>query len=266
MSNDQVTTKETAVILELAKQCLPVTGDFVELGCYRGDTSVLLGKLLAQNSPNSQNCGKPKELSRKNASIFSRSDAEFYGVEGTIKPVDNLCKNTIDKWKTPDQTVKNQCKTCVKPTECLCKTSERHLWIYDSFAGLPEKTAEDASGAGQNFQAGELFVTKREVVEKIRRANLHNVIIKKAWFDQLTNQDLPAQIAFAFLDGDLYSSIKTSLKLVAPRLQKQGIMIVHDYNNPELPGSSRAVDEFLRAHSNYYLTVRHTLAVLQSKC
>lgn len=218
MQNDQVTPKETAVILELAEKCLPVEGDFVELGCYRGDTSVLLGKLLAKNSVS---CGKP---------------------------VDNLCKTT-------SQAVENQ-----------CKTPERHLWIYDSFAGLPAKTTEDASGAGQNFRAGELFVTKREVIEKLRRANLRNVIVKKAWFDQLTDHDLPAQIAFAFLDGDLYSSIKTSLKLVAPRLQNRGIMIVHDYNNPELPGSSRAVDEFLRTHPSYHLTVRHTLAVLQSKC
>lgn len=225
MQNDQVTPKETAAILELAEKCLPVAGDFVELGCYRGDTSVLLGKLLAKHTAS---CGKT---------------------------VDNLCKNTVDECKTSNQTVENQ-----------CKTPERHLWIYDSFAGLPEKTTEDASGAGQNFQAGELFVTKREVVEKLRRANLHNVIVKKAWFDQLTDQDLPSQIAFAFLDGDLYGSIKTSLKLVAPRLQKQGIMIVHDYNNPELPGSSRAVDEFLRAHPNYHLNVHHTLAVLQSKC
>ncbi len=225
MQNDQVTPKETAAILELAEKCLPVAGDFVELGCYRGDTSVLLGKLLAKHTAS---CGKT---------------------------VDNLCKNTVDECKTSNQTVENQ-----------CKTPERHLWIYDSFAGLPEKTTEDASGAGQNFQAGELFVTKREVVEKLRRANLHNVIVKKAWFDQLTDQDLPSQIAFAFLDGDLYGSIKTSLKLVAPRLQERGIMIVHDYNNPELPGSSRAVDEFLRAHPNYHLNVYHTLAVLQSKC
>ena len=225
MQNDQVTPKETAAILELAEKCLPVAGDFVELGCYRGDTSVLLGKLLAKHTAS---CGKT---------------------------VDKLCKNTADECKTSNQTVENQ-----------CKTPERHLWIYDSFAGLPEKTTEDASGAGQNFQSGELFVTKREVVEKLRRANLHNVIVKKAWFDQLTDQDLPSQIAFAFLDGDLYGSIKTSLKLVAPRLQKQGIMIVHDYNNPELPGSSRAMDEFLRAHPNYHLNVYHTLAVLQSKC
>lgn len=180
------------MLLELATSCLATEGDFVELGCYRGDTSVLLGKLLQPGG--------------------------------------------------------------------------RRLWIYDSFAGLPAKTTEDASGAGQNFQAGELAVTKREVVNKIRRAGLRNVVIKKAWFQELTAGDLPVQIAFAFLDGDLYVSIKTSLKLVAPRLQKQGIMVVHDYNNPELPGSSRAVDEFLRAHPEYRLRVRQTLAIIGRKC
>lgn len=186
--NDQVTPQETTEILRLAEQCLSAEGDFVELGCYRGDTSVLLGKLLA-------------------------------------------------------------------------KTTKK-LWLYDSFAGLPEKTPEDSSGAGANFQAGELSVTKREVVDKVRKHGLKNVIIKKAWFHELADKDLPTQIAFAFCDGDLYSSIKTSLNLVAPRLTKHGIIVVHDYNNPELPGSTRAVDEFLRAHPNYHLQIRHALAIL----
>ena len=213
MSNDQVTPAETSEILQLAETCLSVSGDFVELGCYRGDTSILLGKML-QNS--TKNC-------------------EYL--------VENLCKN---------------------------------LWIYDSFAGLPDKTSEDSSGAGQNFQKGELLVTKREVVEKLRKHGLKitnhpdptvsSIIIKKAWFDELQSTDLPDRIAFAFLDGDLYSSIKTSLQLVIPRLADQGITIVHDYNNPELPGSARAVDEFLRSHPEYHLTQKHTLAIITHKC
>ena len=198
--NDQVTKLETDEILQLAERAFLQNdeGDFVELGCYRGDTSVLLGKLL-QN-------------------LQSASTA-----------------------------------------------SARHLWIYDSFAGLPEKTCEDASGAGANFQAGELFVTKREVVEKIRRHNLRNIVIKKAWFDELTDEDLPKEVAFAFCDGDLYGSIRTSLRLVWPRLTKRGIVIVHDYNNSELPGSARAVDEFLRAHPEVQLRVWQTLAILSKK-
>lgn len=187
-SNDQVSSAETAEILRLAADCLPLPGDFVELGCYRGDTSVLLAQLL------------------------------------------------------PDT---------------------KNLWIYDSFAGLPEKTPEDTSGAGANFRAGELFVTKREVLAKLRKHHLSHVIVKKAWFDELAASDLPEHIAFAFLDGDLYSSIKVSLQLVLPRLDAQGIVIVHDYNNPELPGSARAVDEFLRAHPTWHFSQRHTLAILR---
>lgn len=44
--NDQVTREETAEILRQAELALAAEGDFVELGCYKGATSVLLGKLL----------------------------------------------------------------------------------------------------------------------------------------------------------------------------------------------------------------------------
>ena len=225
--NDQVTPQETAALLDLANRALSVPGDFVELGCYRGDTSILLGQLLQKAALPLYPCGKA---------------------------VENLCKNPP------------------APVENLCKT----LWIYDSFAGLPEKTREDASGAGTNFQSGELFVTKREVTDKLRRHGLKisshpltdtsSIIVKKAWFDQLQAADLPDRIAFAFCDGDLYSSITTSLQLVLPRLSPQGIIVVHDYNNPELPGSARAVDSFLKTHPDFTLKVHYTLAILTKKC
>ncbi len=220
--NDQVTPQETAEILRLAKQCLSVTGDFVELGCYRGDTSILLGRILTQYNN--------KNNSSSETTLFDEESSWSLEV-GHLSP----------------------------------RKGSKTLWIYDSFAGLPEKTSEDSSGAGANFQKGELLVTKREVVDKIRKAGLKNVIIKKAWFDQLTDQDLPTAISFAFCDGDLYGSIKTSLHLVHPRLSQEGIIIVHDYNNPELPGSARAVDEFLHAHPEYCLRVRFTLAILTQK-
>ena len=240
--NDQVTKAETEEILRLAEQCLPVAGDWVELGCYRGDTSVLLGKLLWKS------CGKLVENSQKS-------------VENHDKNVENLA-NPVEKHA---ESVENSSKSLSNHQGNAKLVSMKHLWIYDSFAGLPAKSAEDASGAGANFQQGELLVTKREVIDKLRKNGLKNVIVKKAWFEELTEQDLPAQIGFAFCDGDLYSSIKTSLKLVVPRLQNQGIIIVHDYNNPELPGSARAVDEFLRAHPEFCLQVRQTLAILTRK-
>lgn len=168
--NDQVSAGETEKILELAKEALRREGDFVELGCYKGDTSLLLAEIL--------------------------------------------------------------------------RKSEKKLWIYDSFEGLPEKSTEDESVIGKDFKGGELYVTKREVKERFLRAGLPVPVIKKAWFDELTALDLPEKISFAFLDGDFYESIRDSLKLVEDKIVSGGIIIVHDYKNPALPGVERAVLEW----------------------
>lgn len=192
-TNDQVTAAETDEILRQAKRCLTSGGDFVEFGCYKGDTTLLLGKLLMESAPS------------------------------------------------------------------------KRLFAHDSFAGLPKKAREDISSAGQAFRAGELRVSKREVRDKLHRAGIKNVILKKAWFAELSDADLPAEIAFAFIDGDFYGSQKTALGLAHPHLALGGVIICHDYNNPDLPGASQAVDEFLRQHHEYTLITRQTLAILALK-
>lgn len=169
--NDQVSELETSKILELAKDCLKTNGDYVELGCYKGDTSLLIADVV--------------------------------------------------------------------------RDSGKRLWIYDSFEGLPEKTLEDTSELGQDFQKGVLNVTKREVKERFLRAGLPVPAIKKAWFNELKDTDLPEKIAFAFLDGDLYESIKVSLELIGGKMAPGGIVIIHDYKNPALPGVAKATNEWL---------------------
>lgn len=169
--NDQVSKTETEYVIETAKKCLAVAGDFVELGCYKGDTSLMLAEVL--------------------------------------------------------------------------KDADKKLWIYDSFEGLPKKSEKDNSPLGENFQKGELLVTKREVKERFLRAGLKVPVIKKAWFSELKSEDLPDKIAFAFLDGDFYESIFDSLKLVENKMSEGGILMVHDYNNPALPGVKKAVDEWI---------------------
>lgn len=192
----QVSSAETAILISLLQQVLAknIAGDVVELGCYRGDTSVLFQRELQK--------------------------------------------------------------------------TDKTLWLYDSFAGLPEKTREDSSAAGDQFKSGELFVTKREVIEKFKRQNLPLPKIKKAFFEELDPEtDLPDKISFAFLDGDLYTSIKTSLALVESKMQPGSIIIVHDYNNPELPGSARATDEWLKSHAAKVakFKTQETLAIIEIK-
>lgn len=186
--NDQVSELETKKIIEIAQKCLDFEGDFVELGCYKGDTSLLIAEIL--------------------------------------------------------------------------RDTDKKLWLYDSFEGLPEKSREDESEIGRDFKKGELLVTKREVKERFLRAGLKVPVIKKAWFADLTEVDLPEKIALAFLDGDLYESIKVSLKLVENKMSKGGVILVHDYVNSALPGVATAVDEWVKQR-NKKIKIYQSMAVIE---
>jgi len=194
----QISAHEKTVILEQARASLDIAGDFVEFGCYTGDTSIELGHIL--------------------------------------------------------------------------RSTDRRLFLYDSFAGLPAKSTQDSSPIGDNFKSGELIATKSDLIIRFKKAGLRLPIIKKAWFSDLTSADLPDQIAFAFLDGDFYESIRDSLKLVAPSMSPNSTIIIHDYNNPALPGVTKAVDEFLLSfqrfaigHSSHYTETLALLTKIPSK-
>lgn len=186
----QIAKNQLEIILNYAKKS--ENGVFVEFGCYRGNTSLELAKILASQDA-------PESPSR--------------------------------------------------------------LYLYDSFAGLPEKSLEDSSPAGDSFRAGSLLATKSDLIKRFKRENLPLPRVKKAFFETLSSADVPDNISFALLDGDLYSSIKTSLRLVAPKMIKNSVVIVHDYTNPVLPGVARAVDEYLKNHP-HQMRVIQGLAIL----
>ncbi len=187
--NDQVSELETARIVALARECLVAFGDYVELGCYKGDTSMLLAEVI--------------------------------------------------------------------------ENSDKKLFIYDSFEGLPEKSSSDASEAGRDFVKGALLVTKREVKARFLRAGMKLPVIKKAWFNELTSADLPEKIAFAFLDGDLYESICDSLRLVEGKLSEGAVVIIHDYQNEALPGVAKAVDEWLARNPGHKTEVYQSMMIIR---
>lgn len=137
----------------------------------------------------------------------------------------------------------------------------REFHVYDSFEGLPTKTYQDNSAAGVDFKAGELSVSKKQFLEQFRRAKLSPPIIHKGWFDKLTAQDLPQDIAFAFLDGDFYGSILTSLQLVWPRLAEQGSIAIDDYRRETLPGVEQAINDFFQG-KQYKLRYAHNIAII----
>ena len=63
--------------------------------------------------------------------------------------------------------------------------TSRRLYVYDSFEGLPEKTAHDASPAGEQFKTGELLASKKTLIRNFKQANVPLPVIKKACFRTL---------------------------------------------------------------------------------
>jgi O-methyltransferase len=141
------------------------------------------------------------------------------------------------------------------------QSSVRAFHAYDSFEGLPAKAGQDQSAAGADFQAGKLSVSKKEFLHQFKAAHLMPPVTHKGWFGDLHSHDVPPQIAFAFLDGDFYDSIMDSLKLVWPRLAPGGVMLVDDYQRPELPGPERAVRAYFN-HDMPPVRVAHNIAVI----
>ena len=134
--------------------------------------------------------------------------------------------------------------------------------VYDSFAGLPPKVAQDESPLGVQFVEGELCATKRQFYDNFKKAGLLVPTVHKAWFHDLTVDDIPERVMFAFLDGDYYQSIRDSLRVIKPHLTKDTIIVVDDYANEALPGTACAVDEWLAANSRS-LRIQKSLAVIR---
>lgn len=143
------------------------------------------------------------------------------------------------------------------------KGTDRQLYLYDSFEGLPPKTSEDESPAGLQFKTGELLATKKQLIKNLRQANVPMPIIKKGWFSDLSENDVPETIGFAFLDGDYYHSVRDPLKLIWNHLAPGAIIVIDDYANEALPGAAKAVDEWLLSHQGR-LRVEHSLGIIHT--
>lgn len=123
----------------------------------------------------------------------------------------------------------------------------RTLHLYDSFEGLPQPGQEDGATP---YEGGTMKVAPAVIRESFERYHLPLPTIHPGWFDVTLASELPGRIAFAYLDGDFFSSIRVSLQEVYPRLSAGAICVVDDYCDPArcdwnfLPGVKRACDEF----------------------
>jgi O-methyltransferase len=139
----------------------------------------------------------------------------------------------------------------------------REFHVYDSFDGLPVKGSQDANAAGVDFEAGKLYVSKKEFLQQFRMTGLKPPTAHKGWFNEVPATDVPEPIAFAFLDGDFYDSIISSLRLVWPKMSKKGIIVIDDYKRETLPGVERAITDFFKDKTIRGLRGEHNKAIIE---
>ena len=112
----------------------------------------------------------------------------------------------------------------------------KHLYVFDSFEGLPETRDFDDS----KFKKGQ-FLSDFEIVKEYL-SSYPNVHVFKGFFPQNNSEYIEdKKFSFVHLDVDLYDSTLESLKFFYPRMSKGGCIITHDYY---AEGVYRAFDEF----------------------
>ncbi len=135
-----------------------------------------------------------------------------------------------------------------------------HLWGFDSFRGLPAPTGPEDSHP--RFREGR-FATPVEDFHRICRVNrvpreAYDVV--EGYFEDSLGKfaldDPPTNICLAYLDCDLYSSTKTVLEFLAPRLKHGMIIAVDDYYcwSPTAAAGQRvAIAEFEESQERWNL-------------
>ncbi len=144
-----------------------------------------------------------------------------------------------------------ECGTCNGGTAAVLgaagikSNSTRRLWLFDSFAGLPEPAVVDGPRAAS--YTGSLVGSIERVEEALGHVYVprHRVEIVCGWFqDTFPGVEIP-QIAFLHIDADWYESVHLALKRFYGFIHPGGYIVFDDYGFWE--GCRKAVDEFLAA-------------------
>ncbi len=121
--------------------------------------------------------------------------------------------------------------------------SQRKLWLFDTFEGLPAPTAEDP-----DFEVADLFtgtcVGKLNEVRELfdRLGVLDGTEFVKGLFQQVLPATAVPQISVLHIDGDWYESVKVCLEFLYNKVAPQGVIQFDDYGYWK--GARKAVDEF----------------------
>jgi hypothetical protein len=122
---------------------------------------------------------------------------------------------------------------------------QRDLWLFDTFAGLPAPTPNDADYEIANLFTGSCVADIDEVQRLFESFGVaKGVHLVKGLFQETLPRSPIRKIALLHIDGDWYESVKACLANLYDRVVPRGVIQFDDYGYWK--GARKAVDEFMQ--------------------
>lgn len=115
----------------------------------------------------------------------------------------------------------------------------RRLYLFDTFSGFDET---ESAAFGTGFAQAHRNTAVDRVVEIMPHPE--QIEIRRGLFPQTAEGLEGERFALVSLDVDLEESTLAGLRFFLPRMSAGGYLLLHDYNNPKLPGVKRAVERY----------------------
>ena len=198
------------------------------------------------------------QLIREVKPFTMTSPERIYGLLGAVRylEVNRICGDIVEcgVWKGGSM-------MAVTKALLALKSTERELYLYDTFAGMTAPSNRDSSKferktTQQSFDAmqekdgtckwcfSSLEETRRNVTSVgYPEQKIHFI---KGPVEETIPKTIPGKIALLRLDTDFYESSKHEMVHLFPRLVSGGVLLLDDYGHWE--GQRLAVDEYLSEH------------------
>lgn len=141
--------------------------------------------------------------------------------------------------------------------------TNRHLWLYDTFTGLPKPDNDELDIKGNKGSEYWARHVREDGTSNACRAELeevrcnismmgypvYRIFYIKGMVEETTKNlaNIPINIALLRLDTDWYSGAKASLEVFWPRLSLGGVLIIDDYGS--FLGQKKAVTEYFEENN-----------------
>ena len=153
-----------------------------------------------------------------------------------------------------------------RPGRSASSAEPRHVWLFDSWAGLPKPGAKDGERAwsewarhGGQFNVGDAakpaeafrlaglasMSGSAELADASAESDECTLHLRRGWFRDTLAGSISTEIgpiALLHVDADWYESVKLCLTTLYPLVVPGGLVILDDYGH--WPGCRAAVDEY----------------------